>query len=302
MEARAVDSLMNFETVKYYNAEKFECKEFTQAVDDYQVAEWFSNTTVNLMNLGQNMIVQLGLLAGALLSAHCVYEGEMTVGDFSMLLAYITQLYAPLSWFGTYYRVIQKNFIDMEKLLELFDEPLEVEDPVKPVPLKVPKGDIEFENVSFSYDRQPTLKNVSFKVPAGSTVAIVGPSGSGKSTILRLLFRFYDAQSGRIMIDGQDIRSVLQTDLRQAIGVVPQDTVLFNDSIRYNIAYGRAGVSGGVTMGEVVDAADAAHIHDRIMGFTDQYESRVGERGQRLSGGEKQRVAIARTLLKDPQI
>ncbi|KAJ1648252.1 ATP-binding cassette-type vacuolar membrane transporter Hmt1 [Coemansia asiatica] len=302
MEARAVDSLINFETVKYYNAEDFERKEYSQAVDSFQDASWLSNISVNMMNLGQNLIVQLGLFAGALLSAHRVYLGEMTVGDFSMLLAYITQLYVPLSWFGTYYRVIQKNFIDMEKLLELFDEPIEVKDPENPIPLRVPKGEIEFDNVSFSYDRQPTLKSVSFKVPAGSTVAIVGPSGSGKSTILRLLFRFYDVQSGSIKIDGQDIRSVLQNDLRRAIGVVPQDTVLFNDSIRYNIAYGRAGYSGGVTMGEVIDAADRAHIHDRIMSFTDQYETRVGERGQRLSGGEKQRVAIARTLLKDPRI
>ncbi|KAJ2595440.1 ATP-binding cassette-type vacuolar membrane transporter Hmt1 [Coemansia sp. RSA 1722] len=302
MEARAVDSLINFETVKYYNAENFESKEYAQAVDSFQVASWLSNISVNMMNLGQNLIVQIGLFAGALLSAHRVYLGEMTVGDFSMLLAYITQLYVPLSWFGTYYRVIQKNFIDMEKLLELFDEPVEVKDPVNPVPFRVPKGEIEFDNVSFSYERQPTIKNISFKVPAGSTVAIVGPSGSGKSTILRLLFRFYDVQSGSIKIDGQDIRSVLQNDLRKAIGVVPQDTVLFNDSIRYNIAYGRAGNSSGVTMGEVADAAYRAHIHDRIMGFSDQYESRVGERGQRLSGGEKQRVAIARTLLKDPRI
>ncbi|KAJ2608999.1 ATP-binding cassette-type vacuolar membrane transporter Hmt1 [Coemansia sp. RSA 1365] len=302
MEARAVDSLLNFETVKYYNAETFEGKEYGKAVDEFQDAEWFSNASMNLMNMGQNLIVQAGLLAGALLSAKRVYEGQMTVGDFTMLLSYIAQLYGPLNWFGTYYRVIQKNFIDMEKLLELFDEPVEVKDPVIPARLEVPRGEVVFENVSFSYEKQQTLKNVSFKVPAGSTVAIVGPSGSGKSTILRLLFRFYDVQSGRIMIDGQDIRSVRQTDLRQAIGNVPQDTVLFNDSIRYNIAYGRAGSSSGVAMKEVTNAADAAHIHSRIMGFAEKYETRVGERGQRLSGGEKQRVAIARTLLKDPRI
>ncbi|KAJ2746481.1 ATP-binding cassette-type vacuolar membrane transporter Hmt1 [Coemansia sp. BCRC 34301] len=302
MEARAVDSLLNFETVKYYNAERFETKEYVQAVDDFQVAEWASNATMNMLNTGQNLIVQLGLLAGALLSAKRVSEGKMTVGDFTMLLSYINQLYGPLNWFGTYYRIIQKNFIDMEKLLELFDVPVEVEDPAVPVPLQVPKGEVVFDNVSFSYEKQLILKNVSFKVPAGSTVAIVGPSGSGKSTILRLLFRFYDVQAGRILIDGQDIRSAPQFDLRQAIGVVPQDTVLFNDSIRYNIAYGRAGGDKGISMKEVTDAADAAHIHDRIMGFSEQYETRVGERGQRLSGGEKQRVAIARTLLKDPKI
>ncbi|KAJ2332834.1 ATP-binding cassette-type vacuolar membrane transporter Hmt1 [Coemansia sp. RSA 2681] len=302
MEARAVDSLLNFETVKYYNAERFETKEYVQAVDDFQVAEWSSNATMNMLNTGQNLIVQFGLLAGALLSAKRVSEGKMTVGDFTMLLSYINQLYGPLNWFGTYYRVIQKNFIDMEKLLELFDVPVEVEDPVVPVPLQVPKGEVVFDNVSFSYEKQLTLKNVSFKVPAGSTVAIVGPSGSGKSTILRLLFRFYDVQAGRILIDGQDIRSAPQFDLRQAIGVVPQDTVLFNDSIRYNIAYGRAGCDESISMKVVTDAADAAHIHNRIMGFSEQYETRVGERGQRLSGGEKQRVAIARTLLKDPKI
>ncbi|KAJ2702629.1 ATP-binding cassette-type vacuolar membrane transporter Hmt1 [Coemansia sp. IMI 209128] len=302
MEARAVDSLLNFETVKYYNAERFETKEYVQAVDDFQVAEWASNATMNMLNTGQNLIVQFGLLAGALLSAKRVSEGKMTVGDFTMLLSYINQLYGPLNWFGTYYRIIQKNFIDMEKLLELFDVPVEVEDPVVPVPLHVPKGEVVFDNVSFSYEKQLTLKNVSFKVPAGSTVAIVGPSGSGKSTILRLLFRFYDVQAGRILIDGQDIRSAPQFDLRQAIGVVPQDTVLFNDTIRYNIAYGRAGSDRCIPMKDVTDAADAAHIHHRILGFSEQYETRVGERGQRLSGGEKQRVAIARTLLKDPKI
>ncbi|KAJ1961454.1 ATP-binding cassette-type vacuolar membrane transporter Hmt1 [Dipsacomyces acuminosporus] len=302
MEARAVDSLLNFETVKFYNAEEFECREYTQTVKEYQDAEWKSNASMNLINSGQNLIIQLGLLAGALLSAKRVSDGEMTVGDFTMLLAYISQLYAPLNWFGTYYRVIQKNFIDMEKLLEMLDEPVEVEDLSAPQPLDVPNGEVVFDNVSFSYDEQPTLRNISFKVPAGSTVAIVGPSGSGKSTILRLLLRFYDVQAGRILIDGQDIRSVSQDDLRQAIGVVPQDTVLFNDSIRYNIAYGKAGSNSSVSMREVVAAADAAHIHSRIMGFPEQYETRVGERGQRLSGGEKQRVAIARTLLKNPKI
>ncbi|KAJ2608328.1 ATP-binding cassette-type vacuolar membrane transporter Hmt1 [Coemansia sp. RSA 1804] len=302
MEARAVDSLLNFETVKYYNAEEFERGEYAHAVDQFQTAEWLSNATMNLMNLGQNLIVQAGMLAGALLSAQRVHQGEMTVGDFTMLLAYITQLYEPLSWFGTYYRVIQKNLIDMEKLLELFDEPIEVNDPLVPAPLELSRGEVVFDNVAFSYEGQPTLRNVSFRVPAGSTVAIVGPSGSGKSTILRLLLRFYDVQAGRILVDGQDIRRVSQADLRRAIGVVPQDTVLFNDSIRYNIAYGRAGSGHSVSMADVAGAADAAHIHTRIMGFADQYETRVGERGQRLSGGEKQRVAIARTLLKDPRI
>ncbi|KAJ2725018.1 ATP-binding cassette-type vacuolar membrane transporter Hmt1 [Coemansia sp. Benny D115] len=273
MEARAVDSLLNYETVKYYNAENFERKKYTQAVDSFQVADWYSNSAVSLMNLGQNLIVQAGLLVGAILGAYRVYQGEMTVGDFTMLLAYITQLYVPLSWFGSYYKTIQKNFIDMEKLLDLFKEAPQVKDPEYPIPLSIPNGEVVFDNVSFAYGGQTILKNISFKVPAGSTVAIVGPSGSGKSTILRLLFRFYDVNSGRIMIDGQDIRSVLQTQLRQAIGVVPQETVLFNDTVRYNIAYGCAGNNNSVSVADVISAAKGAHIHDHIMSFVDKYET-----------------------------
>ncbi|KAJ1673988.1 ATP-binding cassette-type vacuolar membrane transporter Hmt1, partial [Spiromyces aspiralis] len=309
MEARAVDSLLNFETVKYYNAEPFEIKEYADAVDNYQYAEWKSNLTMNVLNIVQTFTIQAGLAIGALLCARRVLDGRVSVGSFVMYLTYITQLYGPLSWFGSYYRVIQKNFIDMEKMFELFEEPVEIKDAVDSRPLRLDRGEVEFRNVSFTYDsggqgNSPmTLSNISFKVPAGSTVALVGPSGSGKSTILRLLFRFYDIQSGSILIDGQDIRDVPQNDVRRAIGVVPQDTVLFNDTIRYNIAYGKAGdPTGHVNMDDVVSASRMAQIHDRVIRFPDRYESKVGERGLRLSGGEKQRVAIARTLLKDPAI
>ncbi|KAJ1915382.1 ATP-binding cassette-type vacuolar membrane transporter Hmt1 [Mycoemilia scoparia] len=303
MEARAVDSLLNFETVKYYNAEKFEGDEYAEAVDKYQEAEWKSTSTMNVLNVVQTFIIQVGLALGALLCAKRVLDGSLTLGDFTMYLNYIAQLYGPLNWFGTYYRVIQKNFIDMEKMFELFEEPIDIKDPTNPRPLCLDRGKIEFDKVSFSYDGvRPTLSNISFTIPPGATVALVGPSGSGKSTILRLLFRFYDVQMGSIRIDDQDIRDVPQREVRKAIGVVPQDTVLFNDTIRYNVAYGKAGDERGVFMDDVIRASLAAQIHDRILSFPDGYESKVGERGLRLSGGEKQRVAIARTILKDPAI
>ncbi|ORX64838.1 P-loop containing nucleoside triphosphate hydrolase protein [Basidiobolus meristosporus CBS 931.73] len=299
MEAKAVDSLLNFETVKYYNAEDYEVEQYTKAINDYQSADWMNTFTLSLLNTTQNTIIQLGLLVGCLLCSKRIVHGEMTPGDFMLYLTYITQLYGPLNWFGSYYRLIQKNFIDMETLLELFQEPIEVKDLPNTEELVVKKGDVVFENVSFSYDNKiAILKNISFKITHGTTVALVGPSGSGKSTLLRLLFRFYDVQGGRILIDGQDIRHVKQKDLRRYIGVVPQDTVLFNDDIRYNIRYGKV----HATDKEVEKAAIAARIHNKIVGFPDGYNTRVGERGLRLSGGEKQRVAIARTILKDPPI
>ncbi|KAI9140536.1 hypothetical protein BKA69DRAFT_1125616 [Paraphysoderma sedebokerense] len=299
MQAKAVDSLLNFETVKFYNAEDFEAKQYAKAMHEYQKADWKSSLTSSMLNLTQNIIIQLGLLAGCLLCAKRVVDGIMTVGDFVLYLTYINQLYGPLNWFGSYYRVIQKNFVDMEKMLDLFKEPPEIKDAPRAAPLIVKEGTVTFENVSFSYDnRVQTLRDVSFHIPKGQTVALVGPSGGGKSTILRLLFRFYDVQGGRILIDGQDIRTVRQKDLRNAIGVVPQDTVLFNDTIRYNIRYGKVTASDH----QVEDAASAAQIHSKITGFPDAYDTKVGERGMRLSGGEKQRVAIARTLLKNPPI
>ncbi|KAJ3109905.1 ATP-binding cassette sub- B member 6, mitochondrial [Phlyctochytrium bullatum] len=301
MEARAVDSLLNFETVKLYTAEAFEEKMYKTAVADYQAADFASSMSLSALNMSQTTIIQLGLLAGCLLCAkRIVVDGTMKLGDFVLYYTYITQLYGPLNWFGTYYRVIQKNFVDMEKMLDLFEEEVEVEDVERAPPLNVRGGELVFENVTFGYDPRipPILQDVSFKVPAGATVALVGPSGGGKSTVFRLILRFYDLKIGRILIDGQDIRTVQQKSLRGAIGVVPQDTVLFNESIMYNILYGRP--EG--TADEVVDAAVAAQIHDRILSFPDEYETKVGERGLRLSGGEKQRVAIARTLLKNPAI
>ncbi|KAJ3183991.1 Homocysteine S-methyltransferase 1 [Gaertneriomyces sp. JEL0708] len=300
MEAKAVDSLLNFETVKYYNAEEFEVNQYRKAVKEYQKADFTSSISLSVLNTTQNVIIQVGLLVGCLLCAkRIVYDKTMTVGDFVLYLSYITQLYGPLNWFGNYYRVIQKNFVDMEKMLDLFKEPVEIVDKPDAKPLVVKGGEVVFERVSFAYDpRRPVLDNVSFTVPAGATVALVGPSGSGKSTILRLLFRFYDVQQGSVKIDGQDLRDVQQKTLRGIIGVVPQDTVLFNDSIRYNLRYGRPGASDH----DVLVTAEAAQIHDRILSFPDGYETKVGERGLRLSGGEKQRVAIARTLLKNPAI
>lgn len=226
-----------------------------------------------------------------------VQQQTLTVGDFVLFFTYLMDLYMPLNWFGTYYRAIQKNFVDMENMFDLLKEEEEVVDAPGSAALLTAGGGIEFNNVSFGYSPEKiVLKNVSFTVPSGKTVAIVGPSGAGKSTIVRLLFRFYDVQNGAILIDGQNIKLVTQQSLRQAIGVVPQDTVLFNNSIYYNIEYGKIGANAD----EVYEAARMADIHDRILGFPDRYETKVGERGLRLSGGEKQRVAIARTLLKAP--
>ncbi|CAG8477671.1 17609_t:CDS:10 [Acaulospora morrowiae] len=299
MEAKAVDSLLNYETVKLYAAENFEVGQYTRAILDYQLADQKSNLTMYILNTTQNLIIQIGLLTGSILCATRVSKGEMTVGDFVMYLTYILQLYGSLNWFGNYYRVIQKNFVDMEKMLDLLQESPEIKDLPQAAPLTMQKGEVIFDNVSFSYDTNiPTLRNVSFTIPSGSTVALVGPSGGGKSTIMRLLFRFYDVQKGRILVDGQDIRHIKQHDLRSCIGIVPQETVLFNDTIKYNIRYGKIGANDQM----VEEAAKAAQIHDKILGFTEGYETKVGERGLRLSGGEKQRVAIARTLLKNPQI
>ncbi|XP_065416520.1 ATP-binding cassette sub-family B member 6 isoform X1 [Chrysemys picta bellii] len=298
-KARAVDSLLNFETVKYYNAESYEVNRFNDAILKYQVSEWKVNASLALLNQTQNLIIGLGLLAGSLLCAYFVTETRFQVGDFVLFGTYIIQLYTPLNWFGTYYRMIQSSFIDMENMFELFNEEQEVKDEVNAGDLRFRSGRIEFENVHFSYmDGREILQDVSFSVMPGQTLALVGPSGSGKSTIIRLLFRFYDVWGGCIRIDGQDIAKVTQASLRAHIGVVPQDTVLFNDSICNNIRYGR----GAASDEEVRQAARAADIHERIVSFPEGYETQVGERGLKLSGGEKQRVAIARTILKGPQI
>lgn len=299
-KARSVDSLLNFETVKYYGAEKYEVECYREAILKYQTEEWKSTITLNILNTVQNVIVCAGLLAGSLLCAWMVYAQKgLTVGDYVLFATYIIQLYVPLNWFGTFYRAIQKNFIDMENMFDLLREEQEILDPPGAPELNVVRGSVDFSNVTFGYTPERfVLKNVSFTVPAGKTVALVGPSGAGKSTIIRLLFRFYDIDSGAIMIDGQNIKAVSQQSLRKTIGVVPQDTVLFNNSIKYNIQYGRVDAPEA----DVLTASRSADIHEKIMTFPDKYETQVGERGLRLSGGEKQRVAIARTILKSPFI
>ncbi|KAH8389401.1 hypothetical protein KR200_008632 [Drosophila serrata] len=298
--ARSVDSLLNFETVKYYGAERYEVDCYREAILKYQKEEFLSMLTLNMLNTAQNIILCLGLLAGSLLCVYLVVHHQtLTVGDFVLFSTYLMELYMPLNWFGTYYRAIQKNFVDMENMFDLLREEEEIVDAPGCSPLLTAGGGIEFSNVTFGYSPEKVvLRNVNFSVPAGKTVAIVGPSGAGKSTIMRLLFRFYDVQTGAILIDGQNIKLVQQQSLRKAIGVVPQDTVLFNNTIFYNIEYAKLGASADA----VYEAARAADIHERILGFPDSYETKVGERGLRLSGGEKQRVAIARTLLKAPII
>uniref|UniRef100_A0A8L0DMY3 ATP-binding cassette sub-family B member 6 n=1 Tax=Oncorhynchus mykiss TaxID=8022 RepID=A0A8L0DMY3_ONCMY len=295
-KSKAVDSLLNFETVKYYNAEGYEVTCFEEAILKYQQSEWKTNASLALLNQTQNLIIGSGLLAGSLLCAYMVTEGQFQVGDYVLFGTYIIQLYTPLNWFGTYYRLIQSSFIDMENMFKILTEH---RDDVSATDLQLTTGEVKFQNVCFSYtEGNVILRGISFTVMAGQTVALVGPSGSGKSTILRLLFRFYDVQGGCIRIDEQDISRVTQTSLRSYIGVVPQDTVLFNDSIRNNIRYGRIPASDQ----EVEEAALTADIHYKILSLPEGYETQVGERGLKLSGGEKQRVAIARTILKDPRI
>ena len=300
--AKAVDSLLNFETVKYYGNEDYEVQNYNDSILKFQKADWKNQISLRVLNLAQNVVIILGMFAGGLLCAQRVVEGTLNVGDFVLFMAYIQQLYQPLNWFGSYYRAINQNFVDMEKMMDLFDENAEVKDFPGAVELKLTEGRVVFENVCFTYDPKkteiPSIKNVSFEIPPGKTVALVGQSGGGKSTILRLLFRFYDVQEGRILVDGQDIRQVTQQSLRKSIGVVPQDTVLFNDTILYNIRYGKV----EATDQAAEKVAAMAQIHDKINSFPEKYQTMVGERGLRLSGGEKQRIAIARTLLKDPKI
>ncbi|KAM9486383.1 ATP-binding cassette sub-family B member 6 [Clarias gariepinus] len=298
-KSKAVDSLLNFETVKYYTSESYEVKRFDDAILKYQSSEWKTNASLALLNQTQNLIIGSGLLAGSLLCAYLVTVDQFQVGDYVLFGTYIIQLYMPLNWFGTYYRMIQAAFVDMENMLELLTEEKEVKDDIDAVDLLCPQGRVDFQNVCFRYTAgKEILRNVSFTVMPGQTVALVGQSGSGKSTIIRLLFRFYDVQAGCILVDDQDISKVKQSSLRFYIGVVPQDTVLFNDNIRENIRYGRI----SATDSEVEEAALAADIHHRILSLPNGYDTQVGERGLKLSGGEKQRVAIARTILKGPRI
>ncbi|MBT8002491.1 MAG: ABC transporter ATP-binding protein/permease, partial [Rhodospirillales bacterium] len=296
---KAIDSLLNFETVKYFGNEEHEARRFDGALQAYEKAAIDSKTSLSLLNIGQGAIISIGLTVVMIMAGQGVVDGTMTMGDFVLVNAYLIQLYMPLNFLGFVYREIKRSLIDMETMFGLLGKTPGIQDRDDATNLNVSGGNIEFRNVSFRYDpRRPVINDISFEVPAGKTVAIVGPSGSGKSTISRILFRFYDVDDGDVLIDGQDVRTVTQDSLRAAIGIVPQDTVLFNDTVYYNIAYGNP----GATPAEVEDAARHAAIHDFVMNQPDGYQTKVGERGLKLSGGEKQRVAIARTILKQPNI
>jgi len=296
---KAVDGMLNFETVKYFANEEHEARRYDAALQAYERAAVRSETTLTLLNLGQGTIMATGLVALMTLAARGVAATEMTVGDFVLVNAYLIQLYTPLNFLGMVYRNIKQSLTDLEQMLALLAVKPEIEDRPGAPALIVGSGAVAFQRVDFRYDvRRPILSEVDFRMSPGATIAIVGPSGAGKSTIARLLFRFYDVNAGAIEIDGQDIRAVTQESLRRAIGVVPQDTVLFNDTIYYNIAYGRP----GATRADVEEAARHAHIHDFITSLPDGYYTMVGERGLKLSGGEKQRVAIARVILKAPKL
>jgi ATP-binding cassette subfamily B protein len=303
-QSKAVDSLLNYETVKYFGNEAFEAGRFDEALARYERAAVKSQVSLNLLNLGQACIIAIGLGLVMLLAAHGVQSHALTVGKFVLVNTYLMQLYQPLNFLGFVYREIKQGLVDMEQMFRLLAVAEDVTDrPAATVLAPHLAGEraaeVVFEDVQFGYrpDRA-ILKGVSFRIPPGKSLAIVGPTGAGKSTIGRLLFRFYDVTGGRVLVDGQDVRDVTQDSLRAAIGVVPQDTVLFNDTIRYNIAYGRPGAS----QEEIEAAAKRAQVHDFVRSLPDGYETRVGERGLKLSGGEKQRVAIARTILKDPRV
>ncbi len=296
---RAIDSLLNFETVKYFNNEGHETRRYDEAMARYERAATWNKTSLSYLNMGQAGIIAAGLIAIMMMAGQGVADGSMSVGDFVLVNTYLIQLYLPLDFLGYVYREVKQSLTDMESMFKLLGIEREVKDAPDAKPLNVKGGEVAFRHVDFAYDpARPILKDVDFTVPAGRTVAIVGPSGAGKSTISRLLFRFYDVNGGGVEIDGQDVRGVTQESLRQAIGIVPQDTVLFNDTIYYNIAYGRPGASAA----DVEAAAKLAAIHDFVMSLPKGYDTRVGERGLKLSGGEKQRVAIARTILKQPSI
>ena len=300
---RAVDALLNYETVKYFNNEAFEAGRYDEGLDAYRRAQIKSQGTLSLLNAGQQAIIALSLVAMLWRATDGVLAQRMTLGDFVMVNALMIQLYIPLNFLGVLYREVKQSLTDLDKMFGLLSREREVADAPGARPLEVSEAAVRFEQVDFAYDptgkkARQILFDVSFDIPGGKTVAVVGPSGSGKSTLARLLYRFYDVGAGSIRIDGQDLRGVTQDSLRRAIGIVPQDTVLFNDSIGYNIAYGRPGASRE----EIEAAARAAHIHDFIVAQPLGYDTVVGERGLKLSGGEKQRVAIARTLLKDPPI
>ena len=297
--SRAIDSLLNYETVKYFNNEQFEAKRYDESLEGLRRAALKSQTTLSILNTGQQLIIASALVAMLWRATQGVVDGRLTLGDLVMVNAFMIQLYIPLNFLGVIYREIKQSLTDLDKMFSLLEREREVADADGALPLEVTRGEVRFEHVDFAYERdRPILHDLSFVIPPGKTVAVVGPSGAGKSTLARLLYRFYDVNGGRLTIDGQDIRQVTQSSLRRSIGIVPQDTVLFNDTIAYNIAYGRPGAS----QQEIEAAAKAARIHDFIASTPKGYETMVGERGLKLSGGEKQRVAIARTLLKDPPV
>ena len=314
--SRAIDSLLNYETVKYFNKEEFEARRYDENLERYRRAAVKSQSTLSLLNTGQQLIIASGLVAMLWRATQGVVDGRMTLGDLVMVNAFMIQLYIPLGFLGVLYREIKQSLTDLDKMFTLMEREREIADVPGALPLaldeachcgpdpqSIPishrKASVTFNHVSFAYDpARPILHDISFEIPAGKTVAVVGQSGSGKSTLARLMFRFYDVQQGQILIAGQDIKQVTQASVRQAIGIVPQDTVLFNDTVEYNIAYGQP----GATRQQVEEAARAAHIHGFINATPKGYDTMVGERGLKLSGGEKQRVAIARTLLKNPPI
>ncbi len=297
--SRAIDSLLNYETVKYFNNEEFEARRYDENLEKYRRAAVKSQSTLSLLNTGQQLIIASGLVAMLWRATQGVVDGHMTLGDLVMVNAFMIQLYIPLGFLGVLYREIKQSLTDLDKMFTLMEREREIADMPEAKPLRVDGANVTFSHVNFAYEAaRPILHDISFEIPAGKTVAVVGPSGSGKSTLARLLFRFYDLQSGQILIAGQDIKQVTQASLRQVIGIVPQDTVLFNDTVEYNIAYGQP----GATHAQVEEAARSAHIHSFIAATPKGYDTMVGERGLKLSGGEKQRVAIARTLLKNPSV
>jgi len=295
---RAVDSLLNYETVKYFNAEDVEAARYDSAMADYEVMAVRSRTSLSVVNIGQGTIIAFGLMAVMAMAGADIQKGNLTVGDFVAVNTYLLQLYLPLNFLGWVYRELRQALVDMERMFGLLDEEPGIADKPAAKPIKIDGGELIFDNVHFAYGDRPILKGVSFTVKPGKRVAIVGPSGSGKTTISRLLFRFYDPVSGAVRLDGQDLRDVTQASVRAAIGVVPQDTVMFNSTIGYNIGYGR----NGATQDDIAAASKMASIDQFIAGLPDGYDTMVGERGLKLSGGEKQRVAIARAILKKPSI
>jgi ATP-binding cassette subfamily B protein len=296
---QAIDSLINYETVKYFGNEPHELARYNTSLAEWEDAAVKSQTSLSALNVGQASIIALGVTSIMILASSGVVEGELSIGDLVLINAFLLQLFIPLNFLGIVYSQLKHAIADMQLMFDVLETRPEIEDAPDAVPLQVCNGEVRFDRVSFAYDpERPILKEVSFTIPAGHRVAVVGPSGAGKSTLARLLFRFYDVNAGHILIDGQDIRSVTQQSLRAAIGIVPQDTVLFNDTLRYNIGYARQGAS----FEEIQQAARLANIHDFITSLPKGYDTIVGERGLKLSGGEKQRVAIARAILKNPKI